>query len=99
MEKITFHPYDIKQHGAHLGLVSNGQVRPMPYDLPIDVYDNDLPVKTCKVEDVKWIDGNECMVLLFEEDVVIEDTCEVVGTLCLIIKPDKLKEVLKTALS
>lgn len=92
MYKIIFHPFDIKQHGAHMGVYSKGRVRIMKHD---EAYENDQPIKTCNVVAEKWIDATKSYVLLLEDSVVIEETCEEVGTLCLIIPLEKISDILK----
>jgi len=95
MEKIAFHPFDLKSHGAHMGLFNNGKVRLMGYDLPDDVYVNDQPIKTCNVTTTQWIEETQSIVFILEDAVVIEDTCEEVGTLCVVIPHDKVEEILR----
>ena len=94
MDKIVFHPFDIKGHGAHMGLYRKGKVTQMPYDID-DIYGNDQPIKTCRVVAEKWIEETKSYVLLLKDVVVVEDTCEEVGTLCLIIPIDKVADILR----
>jgi len=95
MKKLTFHPFDIKQHGAHMGVIKRDNVKIMPYDLVDDVYTNEQPIKTCSVKDVKWIDEKESFVVILDHDVVVEPEFKSIGLLCLIVPHEKANEILR----
>lgn len=76
-----------------MGLYDKNGVRLMAYDLPDDVYTNDQPIKTSFIKDTQWIEETKSVVLVLDEDVVVIETGETVGTLCLVIPHDKVEKI------
>lgn len=95
MKKLTYHPYDLKKIGAHLGLKTPDGVRLMAYDLPDDMYKEDQPLRTVDVLDTRWIEELQCLVYVFDQDVVNEETQESVGKLCIVLPEHLLETCIK----
>lgn len=95
MKKLTYHPHDIKKIGAHLGLRMPDGVRLFAYDLPDDMYGEDQPFRTADVVDTLWIEELKCLVYVFNQDVINENTMESIGKLCLVLPEHLLEDCVK----
>jgi hypothetical protein len=96
LKKITYHPFDLRGHGAHLGISRADGVRVIPHDMG-DHYTDGQPIKTSNVKKIGWLDDREAYVILLDEEVVLEESGSSVGELCIVIPEEKFEDIMKPA--
>jgi hypothetical protein len=88
---LTYHPADVKTANGHLGIIKDGILRIIPYDLDDGrYYETSSPVCRAEITDTSYSEELKSFIYMLNLPAYNEDTQECIGHICLVL-PQEVK--------